>query len=57
MSRQKEVNTMGMTDLQFKSYVRKLLSLIEDASDDKTKEELLALFMKLRRELTEDLTG
>ncbi len=48
---------MGMTDLQFKSYVRKLLSLIEDASDDKTKEELLALFMKLRRELTEDLTG
>ncbi len=53
----KEVNGMGMTDLQFKSYVRKLISMISDVSDENTKEEIYAALEKLRKELQEDLQG
>ena len=48
---------MGMTDLQFKSYVRKLISMLDDAADKETKEEILAIVNKLRKELTEDVQG
>lgn len=54
---QEEVNGMGMTDLQFKSYIRKLLSMTEDISEEKSKEEILAMVNKLRRDLEEDLRG
>ena len=48
---------MGMTDLQFKSYIRMLLSMIEDIAEEKSKEEILAIVNKLRRDLEEDLRG
>ena len=48
---------MGMTDLQFKSYVRKLLSMTEDITEESSKEEILAIVNKLRRDLEEDLRG
>ena len=48
---------MGMTDLQFKSYVRKLISMLDDAADKETKEEILAIVNKPRKELTEDVQG
>lgn len=48
---------MGMTDLQFKSYIRKLLSMTEDVTEESSKEELLAILNKLRRDLQEDLQG
>lgn len=48
---------MGMTDLQFKSYIRMLLSMIEDITEEKSKEEILAIVNKLRRDLEEDLRG
>lgn len=48
---------MGMTDLQFKSYIRKLLSLAEDITEESSKEEMFAVLSKLRRELEEDLRG
>lgn len=48
---------MGMTDLQFKSYIRKLLSMMEDITDDSEKEEILAIVNKVRRDLEEDLRG
>lgn len=48
---------MGMTDMQFKCYIRKLLSMIEDVSEERSKEEILAIVNKLRRDLEEDLRG
>lgn len=47
----------GMTDLQFKSYVRKLLSMTEGITEESSKEEILAIVNKLRRDLEEDLRG
>ena len=46
-----------MTDLQFKSYIRKLLSIMEDVSEESDKEQLFAVICKLRRDLEEDLRG
>lgn len=57
MKAERKVNRMGMTDLQFKSYIRKLLSLTEDVTEESSKEELLAILNKLRRDLQEDLQG
>ena len=48
---------MGMTDLQFKSYVRKLLHMIDEATEKETKEEILAAVVKLKEELELDLPG
>ena len=48
---------MGMTDLQFKSYIRKLLSLTEDITEESSKEEMFDVLSKLRRDLEEDLRG
>lgn len=48
---------MGMTDLQFKCYIRKLLRMIEDAAEKESKEEILASIMKLKEDLEEDLRG
>lgn len=48
---------MGMTDLQFKSYVRKLIVMVDEAASKETKEEILAYIEKLRRELQEDIQG
>lgn len=46
---------MGMSDMQFKCYIRKLLSIMEDVSEESEKEELFTVLSKLRRELEEDI--
>jgi len=51
----KEVSGMGMSDMQFKCYVRKLVSIINDVTDENSKEEIYAVLQKLRKELQEDL--
>lgn len=48
---------MGMTDLQFKSYLRLLISLLDEAAGKDTKEEMLAQIKKLRQELESSLRG
>ena len=41
----------------FKSYVRKLLHMIDEATEKETKEEILAAVVKLKEELELDLQG
>lgn len=48
---------MGMTDLQFKSYLRLLIALIDEATSKDSKEEMLAQIKKLRDELERSLRG
>lgn len=48
---------MGMTDLQFKSHLRMLISLLDEATKKDTKEEILAEINKLKKNLQEDLQG
>lgn len=48
---------MGMTDLQFKSYIRKILHMVDDAIKKESKEEMLAAIINLKEELEEDLRG
>ena len=44
-----EVNTMGMTDLQFKSHLRQLISALERAEEAETPEKVLAEIAKLKQ--------
>lgn len=53
----KEAFIMGMTDLQFKSHLRMLISLLDEATKKDTKEEILAEINKLKKNLQEDLQG
>ena len=39
------------------SYIRKLLSLTEDITEENSKEEMFEVLSKLRRDLEEDLRG
>ena len=48
---------MGMTDLQFKSYLRQLIRALEAAESKGTREEVLAEIAKLKQDLQEDLEG
>ena len=48
---------MGMTDLQFKSYLKKLIRAIEQAEKQDTKEAILAEIDALKKELLDDLQG
>ena len=48
---------MGMTDLQFKSYLKRLIRDLETAESKETKEEILREIEKLRKDLQEDLQG
>lgn len=52
-----EVNVMGMTDLQFKSYVRKLITIVEHAEKSKTPEEMQKELEALKKMLQEDAQG
>ena len=48
---------MGVTDLQFKSYLKQLIRALEAAESKDTKEAVLAEIAKLRQDLEEDLKG
>lgn len=48
---------MGMTDLQFKSYLKQLIRALEAAESKDTKEAVVAEIVKLRQDLEEDLKG
>ena len=48
---------MGMTDLQFKSYLRLLLRTLETAVSKESKEEIIAEISKLMHDLEDDLNG
>ena len=48
---------MGMTDLQFKSYLKPLIRALEAAESKDSKEDVLAEIAKLRQDLEEDLKG
>jgi len=48
---------MGMTDLQFKSYLRRLIYSLEIAENKENKEDILAEITRLKQELQEDLQG
>ena len=48
---------MGMTDLQFKSYLKGILRWLDVAKNQETKEEVLKTLEKLEKDLREDLVG
>lgn len=48
---------MGMTDLQFKSYLKQLIRALQAAESKDTKEAVLAEIARLRQDLEEDLKG
>ena len=48
---------MGMTDLQFKSYLKRLIRDLEMVENQETKEAILAEIAKLKQDLIDDLRG
>lgn len=48
---------MGMTDLQFKSFLKMLIRALETAEKQDNKEDILAEISRLKHELQEDLQG
>lgn len=48
---------MGMTDLQFKSYLKLLINALEEATNKDTKEQIIEEINKLKKNLQEDLQG
>lgn len=48
---------MGMTDLQFKSYLKQLIRALETAEKQETKEKILSELTKLKLDLQEALEG
>ena len=45
---------MGMTDLQFKSFLKRLIRTLEEAE---TREQVLADIEKLKKDLMDDMLG
>ena len=56
-SYRKGATVMGMTDLQFKSYLRLLLRTLETAVSKESKEEIIAEISRLMHDLEDDLKG
>ena len=48
---------MGMTDLQFKSYLKLLLRTLETAVSKESRDEVIAEISKLIKDLEDDLKG
>lgn len=48
---------MGMTDLQFKSWLKQIIRGLEDAKDKPTKEDTDKKLNELLQDLKEDLQG
>lgn len=57
MNAEKELEEMGMTDLQFKSWLKQIIRGLEGATKEKTKEETDEKIKELINDLTEDLKG
>ena len=51
------INEMGMTDLQFKSWLKQVIRGLERAKEGKTKEETDEKLDVLLKDLKEDLQG
>lgn len=51
------VNDMGMTDLQFKSWLKQIIRGLEGAKEENTKEETDKKIEEMLRDLKEDLQG
>ena len=52
-----EVTDVGMTDLQFKSWLKQIIRSLEGAKDEKTKEGTDKKLEELLKDLKEDLQG
>ena len=52
-----ERTAAGITDLQFRSFLRLILRALEAAESKDTREEILAEIARLRQDLLEDLKG
>ena len=48
---------MGMTDLQFKSFLKRLIRTLEEAETKETKEQILAEIEELEKDLMGDMLG
>ena len=48
---------VGMTDLQFKSYLRQLLRTLETPVSKESREEVIAEISRLMKDLEDDLKG
>ena len=48
---------MGMTDLQFKSYLKQWMRNIKTAMSKENKEEIIAELEEMLKDLEEDLKG
>lgn len=46
---------MGMTDLQFKSYLKQLIRSLETAENQDTPERVLEEIARIKKDLQEDL--
>lgn len=51
------METMGMTDLQFKGFVKLLIRQIEEARDEDTKEKIQQELDKVMKDLQDMLEG
>lgn len=51
------METMGMTDLQFKSWLKQIIRGLEGAKEEKTKEDTDKKIEELLKDLKEDLQG
>ena len=51
------VETMGMTDLQFKSWLKQIIRGLEGAKEESTKEDKDKKLDELLKDLKEDLQG
>lgn len=51
------IETMGMTDLQFKSWLKQIIRGLESAKESVTKEETDKKLNELLQDLKEDLQG
>lgn len=51
------IQDMGMTDLQFKSWLKQIIRGLEDAKDKPTKEDTDKKLNELLQDLKEDLQG
>ena len=57
MRAEREVNRMGMTDLQFKAYLRLLIRALERIESQETAEQMREELKKLRQDLESTLRG
>ncbi|MCD7955457.1 MAG: hypothetical protein LUG93_06835 [Lachnospiraceae bacterium] len=51
------IESMGMTDLQFKSWLKQIIRGLEGAKEEQTKEETDKRINELLKDLKEDLQG